>query len=189
MRKLLPIFVVGLVLAVFIALEVDISRLYRIFQPVVVCLSIMAAAIFVRLNRGLPTLEWKSLTPEQRIKITSAVLGLAKDYVIGLILTFTSIALLVILSAVTPEEIMAFSKGYRIAAIFSFSASLLFSLIWMAYVIWRDYDIVRLQKTIIDAAADRETRESNNQEALKKREAMKASGLKSPNVPTTNWPE
>ena len=84
---------------------------------------------------------------------------------------------------------MAFSKGYRIAAIFSFSASLLFSLIWMAYVIWRDYDIVRLQKTIIDAAADRETRESNNQEALKKREAMKASGLKSPNVPTTNWPE
>ena len=46
-------------LAALFGWGVPLVRLFDAFQPMIVALSIMIAAIFVRLNRGMPTLEWK----------------------------------------------------------------------------------------------------------------------------------
>lgn len=175
MRKLGPYFAVGLAVALLIAWQVNIARLFQTFQPIIVCLSIMAAAIFVRLNRGMPSLEWKSLTTQQRKQVTSAVLKLSKDYVIGLIVTATNIIIIIILTAIGKYDALKFEKYYQLGIVFIFSISLILSIIWMGYVIWRDYDIVRLQKRIIDDASDREESESQSVEASKKTAAMKSS--------------
>jgi hypothetical protein len=53
------VWVLGL--ATLFAWNVPLLRLFDAFQPMVVALSIMVAAVFVRLNRGRPALEWKSL--------------------------------------------------------------------------------------------------------------------------------
>jgi hypothetical protein len=45
-----------------------------------VALSIMAAALFIRLNRGMPALEWKSLEPDNRKSLTAAIVRLSKEY-------------------------------------------------------------------------------------------------------------
>jgi hypothetical protein len=60
----------------------------------------------------------------------------------------------------------------------------------MAYIIWRDYDIVRLQKKLIDESADREAVEKASQEALSKVTAIRSSALRgSPKVEPSSWPE
>jgi hypothetical protein len=189
MRKLIPFFLVSILIAIAVALLVDVARLFQILQPIVVCLSIMAAAIFVRLNRGFPTLEWKSLKPHQRKELTLAVLLLAKDYVLGLVLTFTSIVLLVLISAVGAKDAATLGEMWQWKFLFLFTLSLCLSVTWMGYLVWRDYDIVRLQKTIIDDAADRELAEINQQEAEKKKSAMKAAAVSALPVSTTEWPK
>ncbi len=37
-------------------------------QPLSVAATIILAAVFVRLNRGMPTLDWKSVDPKERPK-------------------------------------------------------------------------------------------------------------------------
>jgi hypothetical protein len=54
-RFLIIVWVLGL--ATLFALGVPLLRLFDAFQPMVVALSIMVAAVFVRLNRGMPALE------------------------------------------------------------------------------------------------------------------------------------
>lgn len=188
MRKLLILLAIGMLLAGVVAAEIDVARLYRIFQPIVVCLSIMAAAIFVRLNRGMPTLEWKSVSPDQRRQLTEAILRLAKDYVIGLVLTFSAICILIAFSLYTPSDLEFLTRQHRKIAVFSFFVSLFSSVIWMGYVIWRDLDIVKLQKTIIDNAATKEENDAQIKEAMAKTESSKSSNLRSPPVTVQNWP-
>ncbi len=187
MRKLLILLAVGLVLAGIAAAGINITRLYRIFQPIVVCLSIMAAAIFVRLNRGMPSLEWKAITPKERMDLTGAILRLAKDYVIGLGITFFTICLLIGFSLFKPSDLMFFTISQKKIAVFVFFSSLFSSLIWMGYVIWRDLDIVKLQKTIIDSAATKEENDAQIAEASAKIEASKSSGLRAPPTTVRNW--
>ena len=50
---------------------VPLVHLFDAFQAMTVAFSIIIAAVFVRLNRGMPSLEWKSLEP---IKLAS-ILG------------------------------------------------------------------------------------------------------------------
>ena len=40
---------------------IPLERLFGAFQPLMIALSIMVAALFIRLNRGMPTLEWLTL--------------------------------------------------------------------------------------------------------------------------------
>ncbi len=61
---------------------------------------------------------------------------------------------------------------------------------WLAYIVWRDYDIVRLQKKLIDESADRETIEKASADALNKVTAIRESGLRpTPKPETSAWPE
>ena len=159
----------------------------KILQPLIVALSIMAAALLVRLNRGMPTLDWKSLDSIERKILTGKIVELTKEYIFVLsIQAVTLIALLVIavqdaahLSTTTQTVILAF-EGALVAL----------SVSRMAYIVWRDYDIVRLQKKLIDDSADREQVDKDSKEALSKVSVIRASNVRSGGkIETKNWPE
>ena len=156
-----------------------------ILQPIIVGLSIMAAALLVRLNRGMPTLDWKSLDAEERKLLTEKVVGLTREYMTVLFLQAgTLVALLALVaskgatragpSIEQPAELTA--RNLVPAILFVVGALIAFCVARMGYIIWRDYDIVRLQKKLIDDAADRETVEKASQDALNKVTAIRSSG-------------
>ncbi len=64
----------------------------------IVILSVMIAAIFVRLNRGMPSLEWRSLEPEKRKILTTKIVELSDEYV--WIVALNGIALVALVSLV-----------------------------------------------------------------------------------------
>lgn len=143
---------------------VPLVRLFEAFQPLIVALSIMVAAVFVRLNRGMPTLEWKSLDPGKRKDLTASIVAVTTEYgwIIGI--NATVLAGLVTLavigkvdSALWPEWVRRITSGAVGGLICLCTAR-------MAYVVWRDIDIVRLQKRLIDGSACREA--SDNQVKL-----------------------
>ena len=59
---------------------VPLDRLFDAFQPVMTALTIMAAAILVRLNRTMPTIDWKILSSEDGGRLTAEVVKLAEEY-------------------------------------------------------------------------------------------------------------
>ncbi len=143
---------------------IPLARLFDAFQPITVALSIMIAAVFVRLNRGMPTLEWKSLAPDGRAALTTKIVDLAAEY--GWIIAVNSIALagLVSLLVIGKEELLVLGKDrstyWPVWTPQAFSAAVggigALCVARMAYVVWRDIDIVRLQKGLIDGIAARE---------------------------------
>jgi hypothetical protein len=84
---ILTLFAAGL-----FAWGVPLARLFGALQPLIVALSIMVAAVFVRLNRGMPTLEWKTLDPEKRKDLTTSIVSVNVEY--GWIIGINAIALL-----------------------------------------------------------------------------------------------
>src|SRR5690606_7559702 len=89
--------------------------------------------------------------------------------------TSLSIFILVALLGLGPAEAVLMPENARRAAVACFVLAVSFSLVWMGYVIWRDYDIVRLQRTVIDGAADREARDKQVAEAERKTNQMRSS--------------
>lgn len=177
MRKLLPFFGLALLSALMAGCYLQPLRLFAITQPLTVCLSIMVAAIFVRLNRGMPSLDWKSIDPEDRKGITERIEQLTWDYVIGLAITAGSILYLMVLLGIGPQDFSNFterSRSYLVGGFAMISAS---SLIWMGYVVWRDFDIVRLQRAILDEASDKEFVESQSKQAEEKLAAVKSATI------------
>ena len=79
MARTLTIAVTLLAAGLF-AWAVPLVRLFGAFQPLIVALSIMVAAVFVRLNRGMPTLEWKSLDPVKRKDLTASIVRVTTEY-------------------------------------------------------------------------------------------------------------
>jgi hypothetical protein len=152
-----------------------IALLVEILQPLIVALSIMAAGLLVRLNRGMPTLDWKSLSAAERKVLTQKVVELTREYlvvlsVLGLTLAFL---LLVVLNKATQ-----FSERLGISISALAGALLALCVSRMAYIVWRDMDIVRLQKKLIDDSADRDAIEAASREALTKVNAIRSSGLR-----------
>jgi hypothetical protein len=151
--------IVTLVTAGLFAWAVPIVRLFGAFQPLIVALSIMVAAVFVRLNRGMPTLEWKSLDPDKRKKLTASIVKVTTEY--GWIIGINAVALtgLVTLSVIGATEVAAWPQWLRRVTSGAVGGTVALCAARMAYVVWRDIDIVRLQKRLIDGAAARESGE------------------------------
>lgn len=149
--------VVTLLAAGMFAWAVPLVRLFGAFQPVIVALSIMVAAVFVRLNRGMPTLEWKSLDPDKRMDLTASIVSVTTEY--GWIIGINAVALvgLVTLSVIGPTDAAAWSEALRRAVSGAVGGVVALCGARMAYVVWRDIDIVRLQKRLIDGAASKES--------------------------------
>jgi hypothetical protein len=152
----------------------SLAQLFDILQPLIVALSIMAAALLVRLNRGMPTLDWKSLDSSERKALTGKIVELAREYIVVLAVHFVTLFLLLVLAS---NKTAAISVGALKVLMTATGALVGLSVIRMAYIVWRDYDIVKLQKKLIDESADREAQADASKEALAKVAAMRASGL------------
>lgn len=151
--------VVTLVVAGLFAWAVPLVRLFGAFQPLIVALSIMVAAVFVRLNRGMPTLEWKSLDPDKRKDLTASIVNVTTEY--GWIIGINAVALagLVTLSVIGKDDAVLWPVWTQRAVSGGVGGMVALCAARMAYVVWRDIDIVRLQKRLIDGAAVRESDE------------------------------
>jgi hypothetical protein len=168
---------------------VSIGDFLKIAQPLVVALSIMAAGLLVRLNRGMPTLDWKSLEIHDRKTLTAKIVELTREYLIVLFLqTATLISLLVLdVIAGEPNRILSWWDPFALGVV---GCLLGLCLARMGYIVWRDHDIVKLQKKLIDDAADREALKRAQEEALSNVAAIRAAGLQpGPKPEIKAWPE
>lgn len=168
---------------------VPLLRLFDAFQPMIVALSIMLAAILVRLNRGMPTLDWKSLEPEERSRLTASIVALTKEYAYIVGIKAVLITTLVSLTVVKEEaKLWGDWTGRGVSAAIGALAAL--SVARMGYVIWRDYDIVRLQKKLIDASGVREKLEAETKASSQRVADIRSAGLRkiSSGEPQA-WPE
>lgn len=170
---------------------VPLTRLYDAIQPLIVASSIMAAAVLVRLNRGMPTLDWKGSRPEDRNKLTTEIVALSIEY--GRIIGIAALLLigLVSLTVVGKTDAQTFWPEWaRRLASGAIGGLTMLCVARMAYVVWRDIDVVRLQKALIDGAAIKEEVEAQAKLAEKKGEEIKASDLRKLPVATPQpWEE
>ena len=154
-----PTIAVTLIVAGLFAWAVPLARLFGAFQPLIVALSIMVAAVFVRLNRGMPTLEWKSLDPDKRMDLTASIVVVTTEY--GWIIGINAVALigLVTLSVIGVDIAGLWPDVARRSVAGVVGGLVTLCAARMTYVVWRDIDIVRLQKRLIDGAASKESEE------------------------------
>jgi hypothetical protein len=161
---------------------VSVDRLADSLQPMITAASIMAAAVLVRLNRGMPSLDWKSIAPSKRQDITAGIVAITREYAVIIaalsVLLFLALGLLITGKAtlITLEP----RSAKTLVMIFGALAGLCIGR--MGYVVWRDYDIVRLQKVIVDDAAVKEQTAENAAAAASKIDVMKEA--RSPGVNT-----
>jgi hypothetical protein len=158
---------------------VPLARLFAAFQPATVVLAIMIAAVLVRLNRGMPTLDWKSLELEKRTHLTSAIVDLTREYGSVIAVNAGLLASIITLTVVGNDEVQAawpyWTQQGSAAAV---GAGAALCICRMAYVIWRDLDIVRLQKHLIDASAARDTIEIETNASSAKIADIRAAALR-----------
>ncbi|MBB5708329.1 hypothetical protein [Sphingopyxis panaciterrulae] len=187
MARKLTILVTCVAAGLF-AWAIALVRLFDAFQPLIVALSIMVAAIFVRLNRGMPTLEWKSADPEERKKLTSAIVGVTTEYGWILGLNATVLAGLVSLSVVGEIDAALWPEWVRRVTSGAVGALIALCTARMAYVVWRDIDIVRLQKRLIDGSAAKEVDQQEGEAADANVTVMKKANLRAVKVqPPKAW--
>lgn len=155
------------------AWKLDLQALFGGIQPTTVALSIMAAAVLVRLNRGMPTLDWKSLDPKGRKKLTLKIVELQHEYLSILAISTIIIGVLIYLTIVTPQATGHWPNWVQRLISGVLSGGVVLIVARMALVVWRDYDIVRLQKVLIDASGDAEFQNAQEAEAQKTVAAMK----------------
>ncbi|WP_128292510.1 hypothetical protein [Afifella aestuarii] len=177
MVRVLTIAVTLLAAAMF-AWAVPLARLFDAFQPLIVALSIMIAAVFVRLNRGMPTLEWKSLNPDRRKDLTAAIVSVTTEY--GWIIGINAVALagLVSLSVIGTSDAATWPEGIRRGVAGAAGGLVALSAARMAYVVWRDIDIVRLQKRLVDEAASHESEERERTLAAERLANIRSSNIR-----------
>jgi hypothetical protein len=182
--------VVTLLAAGLFAWAVPLARLYGAFQPLIVALSIMVAAVFVRLNRGMPSLEWKSLDPDKRKDLTASIVSVTTEY--GWIIGINAITLagLVTLSVIGTTDAALWPESVRRAVAGTVGGLVALCAARMAYVVWRDIDIVRLQKRLIDGAASRESDERERALANEKVASIRSANVRPVEVkPPKAWGE
>ena len=172
--------------AVF-GLWLTLDQFAKILQPLIVALSIMSAGLLVRLNRGMPTLDWKSLDVTDRKVLTQKIVELTREYMIVLSVHGIALISLLVLAVQNTETFSAYAQQGTVAVAGGLVA---LCAARMAYIVWRDFDIVRLQKKLIDDSADKEAVDKASQEALSKVSAIRASGLRSgPKPEVSDWNE
>ncbi|MEI6558129.1 MAG: hypothetical protein WCO00_06950 [Rhodospirillaceae bacterium] len=172
------------------AWTVPLVRLFDAFAPMITGLSIMVAAVFVRLNRGMPTLEWKSLDPEKRKDLTAAIVRVTTEYgwIIGII-AFV-LAGLVTFSVIGKADAALWPDWIRRVASSAIGGLVSLCAARMAYVVWRDIDIVRLQKRLIDGLALRESNEQQGKLADDKVASIRTANVRPVEVkPPKAWNE
>ena len=141
-------------------------------------LSIFIAAVLVRLARGMPTLDWKSIPIASRKNLTGHLVAVSREYAGLLILLMLLLVLAVAIGGADSILASVSEKIQRaVSALIGFLVVL--SLLRFSYVVWRDLDIVILQKKVIDGMADQDKARENNDRAASKLEKMRQSSVRS----------
>jgi hypothetical protein len=157
---------------------IPLVRLFDAFQSLSVAISIMAGSILVRLNRGMPTLEWKAVDPAARNRLTSSIVSVTREYAGALGVNAVFLILLVSLTTVGKADLQASPIWAQRVASATIGAVLTLCLFRMGYVIWRDLDIVRLQKKVIDDAGARDRQEAESKAAAEKVADIRSAGVR-----------
>lgn len=178
MSRFLSIATMVVIAAVFYRF-VDLRLLFNAFPVIVPSMSVVTAAVFVRLNRGMPSLDWKAIAPAKRPNLTSAILEITREYA-GLAALNAVILLVIFGLSVTGQEALLAAFSAKPQALISgvLGGLLTAAACRMAYVVWRDVDIVRLQKTLIDEAAEAEAALADLKVAEEKASKIAAAGLR-----------
>ncbi|WP_182356460.1 hypothetical protein [Komagataeibacter europaeus] len=168
--------------------RVPLETLFNAFSSLTTALSIVSAAVFVRLNRGMPSFEWKSADPKKRSHLTSAILELTKEYVGIIAINGILLSILIILTTYGKPSIAEWSHPIQRITSGLIGGLITLCVIRMSYVTWRDYDIVHLQKELIDATAHDDDSSQQENSATEKLQNIQSAGLKKfPTNPPQSW--
>lgn len=144
-------------------------------------LSICAAAVLVRLNRGLPAIDWSKVDAEMRGELVLKMRDLSVGY--GITLAQIGVVLVGLLLAERAKFPIALGFDFydvpvavRQAGSALAGACITFIFARVAYVVWRDIDIVEFQSEVVTAAAFAEIK--GRQQA--KTGAIKKSSIRDP---------
>ncbi len=159
-----------------------LSSLSVAFTPLTTILSIMAAAVLVRLNRGMPTIDWKGVEVAHRKRLTNEVVKLAAEYlgVLGIIATLVVLLLITIVAGsgwwtlTEPAWVVWLQRADCAAMVFLMALTML----RMGYIAWRDFDVVRMQKAAVDQAAEAENLAQQISSSEKKATGMQSANLR-----------
>jgi hypothetical protein len=138
--------------------------------------AIIVAAVLVRLNRGVPSLDWKYVDTGALERLLSRLEDVAKVY-IAVVLVAT-LSILILLAVVFIDKLTFVGKAETMLWLSTAFGGLLGVLLSrMAYVVWLDLDIVRLQKRVIISAAEAEQAKEQTKLAQDKLAAIGATRL------------
>lgn len=172
------ILVFSLVAAAVFGFAVSPERLALSAQPLLVALSIMAAGMLVRLNRGMPGIDWTSLSATERTDLTRALVDVARDYLGVLLVLAIGMAALVLLTLFAPEaKSLNDAIGGRLLS-GALGATIALCFARMGTVVWRDYDIIVLQKRVLDGATAAAATKAAGAVADEKVATMRSTGMK-----------
>lgn len=118
-------------------------------------LSIFIAAVLVRLARGMPTLDWKSIPIASRKNLTGHLVDVSREYA-GLLVLLMLLLVLAVLVGGADSIIWSAPEKVQRAASALIGFLVMLSVLRFSYVVWRDLDIVSLQKNVIDSMTDQE---------------------------------
>lgn len=139
-------------------------------------LSIFIAAVLVRLARGMPTLDWKTVPIEKRKLLTGQLVDVSREYA-GLLALLMLLLIMAFSIGSTSVWLASLDEvwGRMVSAVTGFLVVL--SILRFGYVVWRDLDIVSLQKVVIDEMADQERAVKNAEIASAKLQQMRQANL------------
>ncbi len=162
---------------------VPLARIFGGLQPLVVAFSIMIAAVFVRLNRGMPSFEWKAVKPRDRANLTSAVVSLSAEYGWLLLLMAVGLTGMVSLTMIGKATSSSWPEWVQRIGSAAIGGIIALCAARMCYVVWRDIDIIKLQKQLIDDAATNELSDQDMLLAERKVADIQAASVRKIDVP------
>ena len=138
--------------------------------------AIIAAAVLVRLNRGVPSLDWKAVDVEAAERLLRRLEEVAKVYIALIAMTLISITILLAVIYLNTQA-FSYKRDIMVALSASFGTILGLVLGRMAYVVWLYLDIVRLQSAVIVSAARAEEAKKQEKVASEKLATIEATRL------------
>lgn len=145
---------------------IPIDEWAAVAKSMMTVLAIFAAAILVRLNRGMPTIDWSKVNAKDRAKLVTDIQKLAREYGVTLVFVGGALVLFLILDrsgTTSPLGVAIAKKSHSLPVAISAVAGAVssFVLVRIAYVVWRDIDIVDLQAGVIAQAANADLMEQS----------------------------
>lgn len=114
--------------------------------------ALIVGAVLVRLNRGLPSIDWKMVDATPIERLLNRLEEAAKVYII--IVVACAVSICILLASIYVDKVtFAYKLTTSLFLSTTFGVLLGFVISRMTFVVWLDLDIVRLQRAVILASA------------------------------------